>query len=127
MMKPVPFSWTQITAWVVFIQLTALAGWMWSGLDPYVETVMSLGFSGLAVMSYPGLPNAGWGIFRGWNLCSNRATFLVAAIIHLTAAAATWTFIIERSRFEALYAIGMAVTGLMLVRAYSQMRNSLKS
>lgn len=122
-MRTIPLVWLKRVAWILFFEMIAIA--LASGIaiaDGKGFEVLWLGFGLIAFLSYPKLPSAGWGLWKGGNLCKNRPTYLVAVAIHLMFASAFWSIIITDGKFDAPFALGSAVTSLILTRAYSDAR-----
>ncbi len=109
-----------MTAWVVFASAAALAGVAWYlSINEGLEAPMALAFTAIAVLSFPNFPGAGWGVFKGRNLCKNRPTYLVAIGVFALFAVAFWQGVLDDLDFDAPFAFGASITGLLLVRAYS--------
>lgn len=118
-MKPIPFQWLKVTAWLVFAEMITMVLWLWLIIfQGYEDAVLGLAFTFLAVMAYPNLSAGGWGFLKGWNLCRNRPTFLVALGLNLLFAISFAVMAFDDKIFDKLYALGMVIPGLLLVRAY---------
>lgn len=119
-MKPIPFHRLEKVAWFVFISLaaTALVAWWQFSIDR-LEVSFAIAFSGLAILGSPLFPNAGWGVMKGGNLCRNRPTYLVAVGVYVLFFLAFWQYVVFDAKFDSIMALGEAVSGLIVVRAYS--------
>ncbi len=122
-MRAIPLVWMRRVAWILFIEMLAITACMYIGVaDGTVPSVLYFGFFFICALSFPNLPVAGWGVWKGGNLCKNRPTYLVAVGIHLLFAIAFWSILIADQDFDAPFAFGSAVTSLILTRAYSDAR-----
>lgn len=126
-MRPIPLQWLSAVAWFVFIELMLMVVWMWALVyQGAIEEVLGLGFSFLAFMSFPKLKMGGWGVLKGWNLCRNRSTFLVAVGVYALFVVSFWMAAFGDHVFDELSAIGTVIPGLMLVRAYTDTVNKME-
>lgn len=124
-MKQVSPSVLQAVAWIVFLQLVGLCSFAWSEyVAGHLDFVLAFAFSFASLASMPLLPSAGWGVWKGGSLCKNRPTYLIALGIHLLFSAAFWSYVFGDGEFDKIFAFGMILTGLMLVRSYSDWRKS---
>ncbi|NVK27031.1 MAG: hypothetical protein HWE14_03245 [Flavobacteriia bacterium] len=92
-----------------------------------MEPLLPIAFTGAAVACLPTWPSAGWGVFKGGNICRNTPTYIVAVLVHLTFAGGFWNYVFDDAAFDEIFAFGLTVTSLILVRAYSDYKKQFMS
>ncbi|WP_151666569.1 hypothetical protein [Phaeocystidibacter luteus] len=123
-----PFSVLRAVAWIVFVEMAAMVVFGWyEFMSDRLEPLLPIAFTGAAVACWPMLPSAGWGVFKGGNICRNTPTYIVAVLVHLTFAGGYWTYALDDAKFDEIFALGLTVTSLILVRAYSDYKKQFMS
>ncbi len=116
----IPVSILRTVAWIIFILSVAMGGVAtYLNFQGNLEPGLALAFVAIAIVAFPNFKGAGWGVFRGRNLCKNRPTYIVALVIYGIFATAFWEGILDDLHFDPAFALGTSITGLLLVRAYS--------
>lgn len=126
-MRPIPIHWLKYASWTFFVQFVLFDVFLWwDVVQNEGDSVIALGITALSIFAYPNLKNAGWGFWGGKNLCPNVSTFLVACGVSLLSAIPFWMELVETGVPDFLFYLGWMIPGLLILRAYSTLREALK-